>query len=114
MARVPFRRCGHDVAAADRAGLRAVRGCAGGGPRWGNPELPFGGKEKDTLAGLERKVATAEAQKAAAVVLVNDASELAKGDRVPPFDYLGDATSSRIPCVHVKRSVIDPLFRSAL
>ncbi|HEX3315539.1 MAG TPA: PA domain-containing protein, partial [Gemmataceae bacterium] len=60
---------------------------------------PLGGKDRDALAGLERKIANAESHKAAAVILVNDAGEAKTGDRLPPFKYLQQATSSHIPCI---------------
>jgi hypothetical protein len=78
-------------------------------PRWNAPD-PFAGKQRDLWAGLEKKIATAESMKAAAVIVINDATELAAGDMIPSFSYLAPATSSRIPCVHVKRSVIDPVM----
>lgn len=81
-------------------------------PRWNDKESPFG-KDRDALASLERKVATAESHKAAALVLVNDSTELPK-DEIPPFSYLARASSSRIPAVHVKRSLIDPILKSGL
>src|SRR5262249_27727648 len=82
-------------------------------PRWGDKESPFG-KNKESLAGLEKKVALAEANKAIGVIVVNDAAELINTDVIPPFSYLQTATSSRIPCVHVKRSAIDPILRGGL
>ncbi len=83
-------------------------------PRWTNKEKPFGGKERDMLASLEKKVALAEINKAAAVIVVNDAVEVATGDVIPPFTYLTSAVSSKIPCIHVKRSAIEPVILSGL
>ena len=82
-------------------------------PRYFGTE-PLGGKDRDALAALERKIATAESHKAAAVILVNDLGEAKTGDKLPPFKYLQQATSSHIPCIVVKRSVIDPVFQGAL
>ena len=82
-------------------------------PRWGGAE-PFGGAEKDQLAGLDRKVAVAESLKAAGVLVVNDSPELPAGDQLTTFAYLTQATPSRIPCLHVKRSALDPVFQNSL
>ena len=82
-------------------------------PRF-NGEEPLGGKDREALAGLERKIAGAESRKAAAVILVNDSGEVKTGDKLPPFKYLQQASSSHIPCIAVKRSVIDPVFQAAL
>ena len=65
---------------------------------------PFGGKDRNNLAALERKIAAAESHKAAAVILVNDIGEAKVEDRLMPFKYLQQATSSRIPCI-VRSSV---------
>ena len=48
-------------------------------PRWSDKEKPFDGPNKDELASLEVKQYRAQANKAAAILLVNDASE-AKDD----------------------------------
>jgi hypothetical protein len=83
-------------------------------PRYFGTEPLGGAKDRDMLAALERKIATAESHKAAAVILVNDLGEAKMGDKLPPFKYLQQATSSRIPCIFVKRSVLDPVFQSAV
>jgi hypothetical protein len=80
-------------------------------PRY-TSDKPFGGDRRNEFASLEKKVALAEANKAAAIILVNDVSE--PGDALPGFSYLAAATSSKIPCVQVKRSVLDPVLQSGL
>jgi len=80
-------------------------------PRFNSKNHPFGAK-RDALAALKDKVALAEANKAAAVILVNDASE--KDDPLPPFSFLASELPSGIPCVHVKRAAIDPILQSGL
>ena len=75
---------------------------------------PFGGDDRGNLADLVRKIATAESHKAAAVILVNDIGEVKTGDKLMSFKYLEQASTSRIPCVHVARSVVDPIFQSAV
>ncbi|HMF18365.1 MAG TPA: M28 family peptidase [Gemmataceae bacterium] len=81
-------------------------------PRWNSKELPFDKEKKDQHAGLLTKQALAEANKAAAVLLVNDASDLPGGDKLMPFSYIPG--SSAIPALHVRRSVIDPILQSSL
>jgi hypothetical protein len=81
-------------------------------PRWNNADAPFDGDKKDEHAALLRKQALAEKSKAAAVLLVNDASDLSEGDKLMPFGYIPG--SSDIAALHVRRSVIDPILRSSL
>jgi hypothetical protein len=81
-------------------------------PRWGSDNSPFGGKKGNFYGGLEKKVAVAQTNGAAAVILINDASEA--GDVLPPFSLLAAGTSNKIPCIQVKRSVIDPILKSGL
>ena len=81
-------------------------------PRWNSMELPFDKDKKDQHAGLLTKQALAEANKAAAVLLVNDASELSKGDKLIPFGYIPG--SGTIPALQVRRSIIDPVLQSSL
>jgi hypothetical protein len=81
-------------------------------PRWNNKDLPFDGDKKDQHAALVTKQGLAEANKAAAVLLVNDASDLGQGDKLMPFGYVPG--SGTIPGLHVRRSVIDPILQSSL
>jgi hypothetical protein len=81
-------------------------------PRFSNKLLPFDGDKKDGHAALLTKQALAEANKAAAVLLVNDASELADGDKLISFASMPG--SGRTPALQVRRSVIDPILQSAL
>lgn len=87
-------------------------------PRYGSKELPFDGPRRDQHAALDNKQALAELNKAAAVLLVNDASELnpkTGGDRLMPFQTTARAIAgSRVPYFHVKRSVLDAITRSSL
>ncbi len=81
-------------------------------PRWNSKELPFDGARKDEHAALETKQALAEASQAAAILLVNDASEL-PGDKLMNFQLTARGTQSGTrPFLHVKREVIDYLLRS--
>jgi hypothetical protein len=86
-------------------------------PRWENAAVPFGGKMKDLHAALEPKIANAVRHKAAAVILVNDATE--PKDALLPFQTLrfafgGGGSPGSTPAVHVRREVIDDLIRSSL
>jgi hypothetical protein len=84
-------------------------------PRWSNKEVPFDGPRRDEHAALVKKQALAEANKAAAVLLVNDQTELANGDNLLPFGYIpGMGGPKSIPSLHVRRSVLDAVFQSSL
>lgn len=82
-------------------------------PRWTNEAMPFGGKDKEALGALLKKIATAEANKAMAVILVNDATELPKDD-LESFSFLDRATLARVPVVQVTRAAIEPILKSGL
>jgi hypothetical protein len=86
-------------------------------PRWDNADAPFGGKKKDVYATLESKLVNAERSKAAAVILVNDATE--PGDKLIPFQTLsvafgGGGSAGTVPFVQIHRDVADELVRSSL
>jgi hypothetical protein len=85
-------------------------------PRWDNDQVPFDGKAKDNHAALITKFGNAESHRAAAVLLVNDSSELAtKGDELLPFDTPAlRGVNLSIPILHVRRSALDPVLRSSL
>jgi hypothetical protein len=85
-------------------------------PRYDNAQVPFDGQAKDNHAALVTKFANAESRRAAAVLLVNDSSEIpAKGDELLSFDAPQlRGTSFSIPVLHVRRSVLDPVLLSSL
>jgi hypothetical protein len=84
-------------------------------PRWDNADLPFDGPRKDEHASLERKQGLAETNKAAAVIVVNDLTEAAAGDKLMPFGYLRTImTPSGIPGVQMRRALLDMIFQSSL
>lgn len=87
-------------------------------PRYASKELPFDGARRDQHASLDNKQAVATLNKAAAVLLVNDSSELnpkTGGDRLMPFQTTARAVAgSSLPYFHVKRSVFDAIFRTSL
>jgi hypothetical protein len=83
-------------------------------PRWNSKEMPFDGKRKDEHAALENKLGLAEANKAAAVLLVNDGTEVDAGDPLSKFETTAKAPSnSSVPFVHLKRAVLDDILRSS-
>src|SRR5262249_46499881 len=61
---------------------------------------------------LVTKQSLAESQRAAAVVLVNDASEVTEGDRLMNFADGRGSTPGKVPFVHMKRAVLEPMLRS--
>src|SRR5260370_5119001 len=81
-------------------------------PRAKNESVPFDSDKKDDHAGLLKKQALAESSRAAAVLLVNDSTELAQGDKLMPFGYIPE--SGTIPALQLRRSILDPLFESSL
>ncbi len=82
-------------------------------PRWNNKDAPFGGSEeqKNQLGALMPKFTNAAAHKAAAVILVNDASDVAQGDPLMDFTTL---PSLPLPVFHVRRAVLDAVLLSSL
>src|SRR5262245_49722176 len=86
-------------------------------PRWDSKDAPFGGSdsEKQRLAALLNKFFTAEANRASAVLLVNDASDDPTGDKLQPFSSIsGFGGGVSIPVLHVRRSVLDAVLLSSL
>ncbi len=84
-------------------------------PRWNNKAVPFDGARKEEHAALVVKQALVEGAKAAGVLLVNDLSESAAGDKLIPFAYVaGAASSSAIPSLQVRRRVLDTIMQSSL
>ena len=79
-------------------------------PRWSDKEKPFDGPNKDELASLEVKQYRAQASKAAAILLVNDASE-AKDDLMSFQTMSRGIVTVSIPYVQLKRSVLDVLLK---
>ncbi|HYV39674.1 MAG TPA: M28 family peptidase [Gemmataceae bacterium] len=76
-------------------------------PRWDNKATPFGG-DQEAYASLEKKIANCEAHGAAAVILVNDRSYGADGDK---FSTTG-APKAGIPVFQLKRGVLDMMLVS--
>src|SRR5947209_7204231 len=81
-------------------------------PRFGDKDHPFADDQTvQQHAALQTKIANAEKHKAAAVILVNDATE--KDDPLMEFAYAAGAAGN-IPAVQVKRSFADQMLKSAL
>jgi hypothetical protein len=80
-------------------------------PRWNRDDLPFDGANKDFHAEIVRKVALAESNRAAAVIMVNDHTDGLSGDKLMPFTQGG---GSKIPAVQVRRNVVSPILHTSL
>jgi hypothetical protein len=78
-------------------------------PRWDNEFAQFGG-HKEAYAGFETKIGTCELHRAAAVIMVNDRSEAAGGDK---FTTLAGTTPASVPVIHMRRGLLDAMLMSA-
>ena len=82
-------------------------------PRWTSKELPFDGANKDDLATLDGKQSRAQVKQAAALILVNDATEMPKDD-LASFETTAKGISTvTLPYVQIKRAVFDDILRSS-
>lgn len=82
-------------------------------PRWNDKEKPFDGPNKDDLAGLDVKLARGQANKAAAVILVNDATETTT-DALMPFAQMSRGiTTTSIPFVQMRRAALELVLLSS-
>lgn len=82
-------------------------------PRWNDKDKPFDGVHKEEVASLDFKQYRAQANKAAAIILVNDATE-AKDALVPFAQMANSLTTTTMPYVHVKRDAINDLLKDSL
>ena len=82
-------------------------------PRWTDKDRPFDGPNKDELAALENKQYRAQAARAAAVILVNDASEMPKDDLLPFQQTAKGISTISVPFVQIKRSVLDEVLKAS-
>jgi hypothetical protein len=80
-------------------------------PRWDNDAAQFGG-HKEAHAGLENKIGNCELQRAAAVILVNDRSEAAGGDKFAAVPG-GAASSGGVPTVQLRRNLLDMMLTAS-
>ncbi|OAI54528.1 hypothetical protein AYO44_14795 [Planctomycetaceae bacterium SCGC AG-212-F19] len=84
-------------------------------PRAANQHTPFDGAKMNNHQGLQTKISNGELKKAAAILLVNDADTAKNGDPLMDFNYTASAGgSNKLPAIHVKRSVLDPILQSSL
>ncbi|MCI0458900.1 MAG: M28 family peptidase [Gemmataceae bacterium] len=83
-------------------------------PRWDSKDAPFAGKNKQVRAALLPKFAFAQANRAAAVLLVNDVTDEATGDALQSFGSIPSQGGVVIPVMHVRRAVLDDVLRSSL
>ena len=82
-------------------------------PRWTSKDMPFDGAFKDELASLDSKHSRAQLAKAAALILVNDATELPNDELVKFQTMAAGISTMSIPYIHIKRSVFDDIIRSS-
>ncbi len=80
-------------------------------PRWNEKDSPFAGPARDQQASLQVKHVRAQAAKAVAVILVNDASEAKDG--LIPYKMLQPDAPSALPFVHMKRSALNDLLQDS-
>jgi Peptidase family M28/PDZ domain/PA domain len=81
-------------------------------PRWTDNEKPFDPANKDELSALEYKQIRGYAAKAAAVILVNDASD-DENDALIPFTQMSRSiTTVSMPYVQMKREVLDEMLKA--
>jgi hypothetical protein len=84
-------------------------------PRYDNNAVPFDGSRRDQHASLQNKLANAETHRAAAVLLVNDRTDLERGDRLLPFNALaGSGSAGAIPFLHLHRDLAEGLVFSVV
>ncbi|MBI3410672.1 MAG: M28 family peptidase [Planctomycetes bacterium] len=74
-------------------------------PRWGSKDAPFDGERKEQHASFDTKLALADSNKAAGVIIVNDESEAAKGDALIPFRTLAFSVPCSIPAVQMRTGI---------
>ncbi|MBI2806981.1 MAG: M28 family peptidase [Planctomycetes bacterium] len=79
-------------------------------PRWTDKAKPFDGPNKDELAALDVKQIRAQTSKAAALILVNDATEA--NDGLIPFEQMARGiTTISLPYVQMKREFLEVLLK---
>jgi hypothetical protein len=85
-------------------------------PRYASKEVPFDGTRKDQHAALDNKQALAAVHGAAALLLVNDATELRdKGDPLMSFATTARADAKHnLPFLHIQRSLAEQMIFSSL
>jgi hypothetical protein len=84
-------------------------------PRWSNDAMPFDGPRKTQHAEFENKQAQAALHEAAALILVNDLTELKFGDGLQAFNATAKAIShSGLPFVQMRRSLAEEMLQSSL
>jgi len=81
-------------------------------PQKDDPHSVFDGNQASQHAALSRKVANASEHEAGGLVFVNDSAE---DDALMAFTRAGEGSARRtLPILHVRRSVVDDVIRSAL
>src|ERR1051325_7981880 len=83
-------------------------------PRFTNDAVGCDGPRKVQHGSFETKQSLATINGAAALILVNDESELAKGDQLMPFQATSRAPStSNLPFVQLRRNLAEEIFVSS-
>src|SRR5207244_3579370 len=81
-------------------------------PRWENDDVPFDGDLREEHALLVTKQSLAEAHRAAAIVLVNDAADVTEGDKLMNFGDGRGSSPGNVPFVHMKRAFLEAMLRA--
>jgi hypothetical protein len=84
-------------------------------PRFDNKDMPFDGARTINHATFDNKQTLAAANGAAALILVNDATELKAGDPLVPFQLTarGNANNN-LPFVQIRRTLAEEMCESSL
>jgi hypothetical protein len=83
-------------------------------PRADNTYVPFDGSSSAYHAALTTKLTNAELHKAVGAILVNDRGMAGASDQLMSFDYASYGPGSKLPVVHLRRSVFDSILQSSL
>lgn len=84
-------------------------------PRYDNANANFGGAQKNQIASFITKFTTAEANKAAAVLMVNDRGSAQQGDNFVNFAELSRGGSPvSIPVIQIRRQDADAMLQASL
>ncbi len=83
-------------------------------PRYGNAQFPFDGPLESHHAALNTKLTNAETHAAAGVLFINDRALAGKDDRLMDFGYTAFESNTKLPVVHVHRSLVDSMLQATL
>src|SRR5207237_1215852 len=83
-------------------------------PRYGNAQFPFDGPLESHHAALNTKISNAEAHGAAGILFINDHALASKDDRLMDYGYTAFESNTKLPAVHLHRSIIDSMLQATL